>query len=291
MTIKRICIILGIIFNISLLMLGCVDENEISNFSVKNEGNKENHSQIQNELLYITNSDQKTTYTEPIYVDLTKMNESYVIESAGEYVLTGITNKPLIVQAHDEIVHIFLDGVTIDSDIGSAMNIRSAGKVIITLVEDSENIFLDSAYYEDEEANAAIYAGCDLTINGTGMLNVCGYYKDAIHTKDVFKLLGGQVHLQAKRCGIKGNDGIVLSPVSLEIESEKNGCETTNANNEEKGSVKIAGGKISVIAGEYAIVAVADVYIEAGEIYFNSVIDSIYAEGQQYIVEGTIVNE
>jgi len=291
MTNKRICIFFGIIFILYLPMIGCGDDNRIRNSGMNKEEKMETYSQEQNELFFITESDQNTSYTEPIRVELTQMSKSYVIESAGEYVLSGVTSEPLIVDAHDEIVHIFLDGVTIDSNMGSAMNIQSAGKVIITLVEGSENVFLDSAYYEDEEVNAAIYSECDLTINGTGMLNVCGYYKDAIHTKDVFKLLGGQVHLQAKRCGIRGNDGIVLSPMSLAIESEKNGCETTNANNEEKGNVKIVGGDISIIAGEYAIVALANVFIEGGEIYFNSVIDNIHTEGQQYIAEGAIVNE
>ena len=245
----------------------------------------------ENELLYITDIDMDTEFIEPEYIDLSQTEEALVIEYGGEYVLTGQSHQTITIDAHDELVHLFLNNVTVETAIGPAINIESAGKVVITLMEGTMNTLFDAAYYKNEDLNATITADCDLTINGMGTLYACGYYKDAIHTKDVLKVLGSTVQLKAKRYGIKGNDGMVLEPEYLMIESEKNGCQTSNANKEDKGIIDIRGGEISIISGQYALSSVSDVYIREGAVYLNSVIGNIYTEGQQYIAEGVLVDE
>lgn len=244
-----------------------------------------------NELLFVTDIDRTIDFKSPEYIDLSQTEEALVIENGGDYVLAGEYHQTVTVDAHDEQVHLFLNNTVIETAVGPAINIKSAGKVVITLMEGTMNTLSDAAYYSDDDLNAAISAACDLTINGSGSLYVCGYYKDAIHTKDVFKLLDGMVQLKSKRYGIKGNDGIVLEPENLIIESEKNGCQTSNANKEDKGIIDIRGGEISIVAGEYALSSVSDVYVRDGEIYLNSVIEDIYTEGQQYIAEGVFANE
>lgn len=243
------------------------------------------------ELLYVTDIDLSTECTDPVYVDLEKAEDNFTITSGGEYVLSGTYDQTLTIDAHDEIVHLFLDNLTIETTIGPAIEIASGGKVVITLMENSVSSLFDAAYYKNEDLNATISADCDLTINGPGTLYACGYYKDAIHTKDVFKVVGSNIQLKAKRYGIKGNDGIMLAPESLMIESEKNGCQTSNANKEHKGIIDIRDGNISIIAGQYALSSAADVYIRSGEVYLNSVVGDIYTEGQQYIEEGVFVDE
>ena len=243
------------------------------------------------ELLYITDIDLNTECNDPVYVDLSKAEDGFTITSGGEYVLSGSYNQTITVDVHDEIVHLFLDNLNVETAIGPAIEIASGGKVVITLMENTVNTLFDAAYYKNEELNATISSACDLTINGSGTLYVCGYFKDAIHTKDVFKVIGSNVQLKAKRFGIKGNDGIMLAPESLMIESEKNGCQTSNANKEQKGIIDIRDGEISIISGQYALSSVSDVYIRSGEVYLNSVIADIYAEGQQYIEEGVFADE
>lgn len=243
------------------------------------------------ELLYITDIDLNTECVDPVYVDLEQAEDGFTITGGGEYVLSGSYDQTVTIDAHDEIVHLFLNNLNVETTVGPAIEITSGGKVVITLMEGTVNTLFDAAYYKNEELNATISSACDLTINGTGTLYACGYYKDAIHTKDVFKVIGSDIQLKAKRYGIKGNDGIMLAPESLMIESEKNGCQTSNANKEHKGIIDIRDGDISIIAGQYALSSAADVYIRSGEVYLNSVIADIYAEGQQYIGEGVFVDE
>ena len=244
-----------------------------------------------NAFLYITEVDVKNEISDPVEIDLSEYEEEILIEKGGEYILMGSGYFPVRIDAHDEIVHLFLDNVNIETTTGPALEIISGGKVVITLIDGSVNTFFDAAYYSNEDLNATIYSECDLTINGSGTMYVSGVYKDAIHSKDVLKILGGQVQVKAKRYGLKGNDGILLSADAVIIESEKNGCQTSNADKEGKGIIDIRGGNVSIVAGEYALSSVADVYIRDGYVNMNSVIADIYAEGQQYIAEGTVNNE
>lgn len=281
---KRFC---GYIL-IALLVFGSGCGQAVETVSMKSE---QMMSVEENELLYVTDIDLTTDFTEPEFVDLSQTEEELVIEYGGEYVLTGEYHQTITIDAHDELVHLFLNNVTVETAIGPAINIESAGKVVITVMEGTMNTLFDAAYYKNDDLNAAVTATCDLTINGLGTLYVCGYYKDAIHTKDVFKVLGSTVQLKAKRYGIKGNDGMVLEPLLLMIESEKNGCQTSNANKEGKGIIDIRGGEISIISGQYALASVSDIYIREGIVYLNSVVGDIYTEGQQYIAEGVLADE
>ena len=243
-----------------------------------------------NKLLYVTETDRNEDFDDPVYLDLSEMQD-VVITTGGEYMISGEYHQTLKVDAHDGIVHLIFDNVNIQTSVGPALYVASGGKVVVTLMQDSVNNLFDAAYYDNEDLSGAISSECDLTINGLGTLNVCGYYKDAIHTKDVCKILDADVQLKAKRYGIKGNDGILLAPSNLVIESEKNGCQTTNANKEDKGVIDIRMGKISIIAGEYALSAASDVFIRGDEVYLNSVIGDIYTEGQQAIAEGALIDE
>ena len=136
------------------------------------------------ELLYVTDIDLNTECNDPVYVDLSKAEEHFTITSGGEYVLSGSYDQTITVDVHDEIVHLFFNNLNVETAIGPAIEIASGGKVVITLMENTVNSLFDAAYYKNEELNATISSACDLTINGSGTLYACGYFKDAIHTKE-----------------------------------------------------------------------------------------------------------
>ena len=276
---KKLVIGLGMMISL-MIFAGCGEVVEETEAKVSGESYIE-----ENRLLYITEMDMDTEMSEPIYINLDEIPDKLVIQSGGEYVLSGSTHKTIRVDAHDEIVHLFLENLTVETAEGPAIGVISAGKVIITLVEGSSNVLFDAAYYDDEHVVGAIAADCDLTINGAGSLYACGYSKDAIYSKDVIKILGGTIQLRSKRNGIRGNDGLVLQPLSLAIESEKNGCQTVNADKEDKGMIHVLGGVISIIAGEYGMSAASDLYVKDGTMQFNSIQGNLYTEGQLFLPE------
>lgn len=237
----------------------------------------------------ITETDSRTEAEQETFIDLSNATTQTVIAEGGDYILSGKTKYAIHVDAQDEIVHLILSGVDIRSISGPAIQISSAGKVVITLAENTENTIRDSENYNEyEESDAVIYSEVDVTINGDGELFITGYYKDGIHTKDLLKIIDGMIYVQAKRDGIRGNDGIVLTPDEMTIESEGNGIRTTNAEKTGKGRIEILEGNYTITAGKYAIVSKSDLYVRNCEIACESTVADLDVAGSMDIEKGCI---
>jgi hypothetical protein len=246
-------------------------------------------------LFSLTQADINTSITDEssaVKTDLSSVTETeYLISAAGDYELSGTFKGKITVSAEENIVHIILAGVDISSSNGPAVEVQSAGKVIITLKDGTENIIRDSANYKNTDAESCIYSVCDLTINGTGSLNVYGYYKDAIYSKDIVKLLDGTVFIQSKRNAVRGNDGILVETKSLDIESEGNGLKTTKTGKNNKGVIDVCAGDVTVIAGNSSFVSASDVYIRDCSIYTKSIISDFDVAGECHIGKGCFADE
>lgn len=284
-------ILAGKIGLIVLLCLGCVLAVRLGT-SIATKNAAENPEQPGNaETFFLTDADQLTVQENPTVIDLSE-TDTVTIDDAGEYVLTGQGNTPVVVDAQDQIVHLYLKNVEIRTNCGPAIAVKSAGKVVITLIDETTNILQDAAVYTGyEDYDAALFSQSDLTINGNGVLYVYGYYEDALHSKDIIKLLGGQVFLQAKDDGIKGNDGVLVAAEKLSIESERYGIRTTKSGKQHKGDIDICGGAVSIIAGQHALVTDADLYVRGCSLYCKSVVSDMDVAGKQYIEEECYVNE
>ena len=240
----------------------------------------------------ITGADMDIDVTDAYIVDLAEQEDTYTITEAGDYLLFGSLNGSICIDAEEQIVHLILDGASIRSNEGSAISVLSAGKLVLTLNTDTVNYVSDSSKYNtSDQENACIYSVCDLTINGEGTLDIQGYHMDGIHSKDVVKILGGEIHVLAKRDGIRGNDGILVATDQLNIESEKSGLHTTKTTKKTGGDIEITGGDLSIVAGEYAISSIGDFWAYDCNIYTKSILASLSVEGNQTIQEGCMVNE
>lgn len=259
-------------------LIGCQTENIEDNIV---------HVVEQEVTFPITRFDQEIQWQDGEEINLSEKPEQCVITDGGNYLITGQAVDGLIVEAEDQNVHLFLDNVTIDTNAGPAIWIRSAGKVVITLIDGSSNVLSDYPSPEESiNADAALFCVSDLTINGSGSLEVSGYHKDAIYSKDILKILGGNIVIRSKNDGLRGSDGIILTPESLSVESEQTGIRTTNTGKAGKGSIDICGGHIDVVAGEYGIHAAADLYINDASVTCRGVIADVNAEGHEYITNG-----
>lgn len=237
----------------------------------------------------ITDADLRTDSSNASVTDLTQERGIFRITEAGTHLLCGTFRGTVEVDVQDQMVQLILGGVDIEAESGPALHIVSAGKVILTIPEGAENSLRDSGYYpQGTEPDACIYSPCDLSINGPGSLNVSGYFKDAIHSKDTLKILGGNVFVQAKRDGLHGNDGIVLSCQSVNVESERHGLNSTKSGKPGKGNIEICSGTNSIIAGGYGISCAADLYIGECSLYVTGILDTYRAQGRTSIAEGVL---
>ncbi len=234
----------------------------------------------------ITTADTTVDGQNAVLVNLSAADTVCNIKNPGCYLLSGTLNGTIEIDAQDQIVHLILGGVEVKSVSGPALQVISAGKVIVTVQEGTMNSFRDSATYPQAcLADACIYSECDLTINGAGSLNISGYYEDAIHAKDVLKILGGTVFVQAKQDGIQGNDGIVVTCSELTVQSERNGLYTTKTGKTGKGNIEIYSGDHSIIAGGYAISCVADLFVDQCSLHANGVLRTYKVDGNTFVAE------
>ena len=246
---------------------------------------------VQNE---ITEIDRKTEDGNGIELNLELLSDniktdyySYsegclTVFQGGAYVITGKTSAvQIIVKAYDdEVVHLILDGVELNTDGGPAVYVEQAGKAVLTLKEGTVNIISDGAEYASE-TEACIFSNCDMTINGNGSLCVYGYYHDAIRSKDRVKIVDTSLYVRAKNNGVRGNDGVLIENSNVEIECEKTGILT----NSEQGYVVIQGGSCKITAGENAVFADNYVSIRDCERDLYSVKEDVKCNGVKEINE------
>lgn len=273
-----LCVALGM-----LLLTGCdADSGAI-------QGNMETYTAPK---ILLTTADQETGCAAQTVIDLNGITEqTYRITEPGCYLLSGELDGMLQIDVEDQLIHLVLNGVVVESNYGPAVEVVSANKVFITLEEGSENFLMDAAIYpKNTDADACLSGDCDITINGSGNLYVYGYYKDAIHSKDILKVLGGSLFVQAKRNGLRGNDGVVIRCEELDVQSEKNGIQSTKTGENAKGNIEIYDSVCSIIGGEYAITSSADLYIADSDIYAMGILGDIKVKGTDAIEEGNLRN-
>ncbi len=201
--------------------------------------------------------------------NLTYKNGRVSITEAGTYVFKGTLDNGQIYVATDALVHIILDGVTIQNNTGPAIEVRNAKKVVITLVD--ENTLTDGTdytlYTNDDEPNATLYSKADLSLNGTGTLNINATYSHGILSKDVLKIVSGTYQITAVNDAIRGRDGIAILDGTYNLIAQVDGLQ---ANNTDLGWIEIYGGTYNIEAKGDGIQAEDYLLIEDGTFNITS---------------------
>ena len=202
------------------------------------------------------------------------------ITQGGTYVVTGTaTNSQLKIKVADnEKVHLILAGVTIENDFGPAILIEEADKVITTLVDGTVNQLTDGETYtnvsEEMKEDAVFYSKADLTINGTGTLQVTGRYQNGLVSKDDLILISGTYHIDAPGDGIKGKDSVAIRDGNYTIATVAgDAIQSNNDTDSEKGTIALDGGTYSIEAGRDGIQAETTLWIQ------NATFDITTAQG------------
>ncbi|MDU5597191.1 MAG: carbohydrate-binding domain-containing protein [Lachnospiraceae bacterium] len=256
-------------------------------------------------------------------------NGNIKITKAGTYVLSGEFDGQIITEVGDEdVVHLVFNGVNITNTTSSAINAATGKKVVITLVDGTTNTLSDGTSYEyadgEDEPDATLFVKNNLTINGTGSLNIDSNYATAIKAKDNLIILDSKINIDSVVKAIKGKDSVTIENADITINAEDDGITTDgamvinsgNINIEKSGeglegvSIDINGVNIDIVATDDGINArgliddsatdaekeaygeenQADTYlrITGGTVNINASADGIDSNGQVYIDGGTV---
>ena len=256
-------------------------------------------------------------------------NGNIKITKAGTYVLSGEFDGQIITEVGDEdVVHLVFNGVNITNTTSTAINAATGKKVVITLVDGTTNTLSDGTSYEyadgEDEPDATLFVKNNLTINGTGSLNIDSNYATAIKAKDNLIILDSKINIDSVGKAIKGKDSVTIENADITINAEDDGITTDgamvinsgNINIEKAGeglegvTIDINGGNIDITATDDGINArgliddsatdaekeaygeenQADTYlrITGGVVNVNASADGIDSNGQVYIDGGTV---
>lgn len=225
-------------------------------------------------------------------INLHEYDSDLHLTRGGAYRLTGSLRGSVYIDCQDENIQLVLAGASIEGKGAPAIMVESAGKLFITAEEDTENQLKDIGRYKSlMDADACVYAKCDITINGKGSLVISGLYKDAVCSKDTLRVMASNLMVRSKRDGLRGNDGVYLSGDNVRIESEKNGIRTAKVGEGARGNVEILCKSVSIISGKYCINAVKDLYIHDASFYMEGIWDDYNVGGRIVIEEDKSFNE
>lgn len=263
-------------------------------FIMKTKQKKENKTEIPELAFEYSAEDEYDTWdaSDATYIAMNDENNKVKIEKEGTYCITGTTtNGSIIVDADKEdTIQLILNNVNITSADSSPIYVKKAKKVILTLEENSTNTLIDGTeyIYDDttkEEPNATIFSKEDLTINGSGTLNIKANFEDGIASKDGLVITNGNINIEAVDDGIRGKDYVAIKTGNIKIVANSDGIKSTEDTDTEKGYVIIDGGNIDITTkgdqteqtSSKGIKAVTNIQVNAGDITINSTDDAIHS--------------
>lgn len=217
-----------------------------------------------------------------------------VISSAGTYIVSGeLTDGQLMVDAgDDDKVQLVLAGATIHNEDGPAIYVRNADKCFVTLDAGTENSLSDGSSYalesDSDEPYATLFSRCDLTLNGSGTLNVTSAYRHAVCSKDDLVVVSGTYNISAVEDGLRGRDSVKVRDGVFAIQAGGDGIKSNKDDDPTKGFVSIDGGAFDIQAGDDAVQGKTLVRLAGGTLTVAANDDTFHSDLEMHLLDASI---
>lgn len=220
---------------------------------------------------------------------VTVSGSTVTISKAGTYVISGQSDGVQIQIAADKSddVKLVLKGASM-TNTDAAISATSAGHVYLTLAEGTTNSLSDSSSNSDEKANAALFSKVDLTINGSGTLNVDGKKSNAIKANDTLHITGGIFNITSVGDAFNVNDELNITGTTMTIDAKEDGVKVDNDDDMTVGNMYLANNNITVTAGDDGIHASGNLVIDSGTYTVKNATEGI--EGKAITINGGDIN-
>lgn len=176
---------------------------------------------------------QKDLEMDPDLSEATTINanddSSYVIDSAGVYILTGEAHNFTVQVETDkkDKVLLVLDDVTVSNDNFPVIYVKSADKCFVNL-SGNNTLSVTGDFISDGDTNtdAVIFTKDDMTINGTGALIIESGQGNGIASKDDLTITGGKFSITCKNDAIEANEAVLIRDGEFIINAESDGIQS-----------------------------------------------------------------
>lgn len=210
------------------------------------------------------------------------------ITSKGTYIISGTLDDGYITvdAGKSDDIRLILKDASITSSDYAALYCLSADNVFITLENGTENALINGGEFDskdDNKVDGAVFAKTDITINGSGALNVVSS-AHGIVGKDDINITGGNITVTSEKDGIQANDSIAVQNAVIDITCGKDGIQSDNDDDLTKGYIYISSGSITIDAGDDGITAATTLQIDDGTVIISGSYEGI--EGQNITING-----
>ena len=186
------------------------------------------------------------------------------------YALSGTFYGNLVVEGNPDCeLELELNGLTLTSTAACPLTVTDAGKLTLSAKKGSENYLNDAraAVIDEDGISTAVWADCDLDLQGKGSLYVSSVANNGIHTKDDLNVKNLYLQVECEDNALKGNDSVTVESGTLVLIARTgDGIKTTNSDlskkGKQRGTVAITGGEIRIYAACDGIDAAYDVTVD-----------------------------
>lgn len=197
---------------------------------------------------------------------------AFVITRGGSYEFRGDLSGGQIKVAvpKTEQVELIFNNFTASCNNSAPLYIESADKATIVLAAGSVNTLTDATLYQfanpaEDKPNACIYSSDDLTIKGTGTLNVNGNYKNGIGCKNDLRIKDCTLNVTGVNNILKGNDSVEIENAKVKLSGGEDAIKSDTADRTDKGYILIsASAQVEINCIDDAIQASMSITVESG---------------------------
>lgn len=176
--------------------------------------------------------------------------DTITISAEGTYILSGsLSDGQVIVDAADAKLQLVLNNAAISCDTSAALYVKDADKVFVTLAPDSANTFTNTSDYvaiDDNNIDAVIFSKKDITLNGSGTLNIQASYGHGIVSKKDLAITGGTYNITAANHALSGKNSVRIADGTFALTAGKDGIHSENTDEMEKGFIYVSGGDFHI---------------------------------------------
>ena len=153
------------------------------------------------------------------------------INAKGVYHVTGSSDGASIVindSTKSGNIYLILDNVSMKSSSKPCIDIEAGDKVIIQCVGSNSLSFNPSD--DSTKTDGAVYSESDVTVNGSGSLNVSSDIHGIVCKKDL-KITSSTLSVKSAKVGIKAANSLRIGGGTINVESDHDGIQLSNKKN------------------------------------------------------------
>lgn len=157
-------------------------------------------------------------------VTVTSTTDKYL-----QLTLSGTTTDGSLLVYSDKAWGLVLNGVSLTSQDGPAINNQGSKWLYLTLADGTENSLSDGTAYaeRDIDQKGTLFSEGQILFSGDGSLTVNGSTKNGIACDDYIQIDGGTINVSVASSGsngIKANDGFTINGGTLTIDVKADGA-------------------------------------------------------------------